>query len=205
VSAFKFKLGQQARIIVSGEIGEVIAVAEYLHAENSYCLRYKSADGRANEAWWAESSLQAGEAATTPAPTQSTTPPPIGQPWPGQGGIYAGIAGDIEGGAPGHLILLDGKPVDELSWQYAVKWGQDQGEGARLPTKAEAALLFANLPDAFEKTWHWTGTQYSADYAWYQYFDYGTQDIGFKHDTGRARAVRRSVLESFNPLVSGAV
>ena len=134
-----------------------------------------------------------------------TTLPPIGQPWPGQGGIYAGIASDTEGGEPGHLILLDTKPDDELNWKDAVKWGQSHGEGSRLFTKAEAALLFANVPDAFEKTWYWTGTQSSAFYAWYQHFYYGNQTIDSKDFTGRARAVRRLVLGSFNPLVSGAV
>jgi hypothetical protein len=144
---------------------------------------------------------------TRKAPSATSTPvapPAIGQPWPGQNGIYAGIAGDIEGGAPGHLILLDAKPDDKLTWSDAVKWGQSHGEGSRLFTKAEGALAFANVPDALEKTWHWTGTQYSAINAWYQTFSSGFQFI-LKGRTGRARAVRRLVLQSFNPLVTGAV
>jgi hypothetical protein len=144
--------------------------------------------------------------ATAATSTPAATPPAIGQPWPGQGGIYAGIAGDIEGGAPGYLILLDAaEPDDEMTWKDAMIWGMAQGEGTRLPTKAEAALLFANVPDAFKKNWYWTGTQYSADDAWFQYFDDGSQDIYYKLTTGRARAVRRLVLESFNPLALGAV
>jgi hypothetical protein len=143
--------------------------------------------------------------ATAAASTPAATPPKIGQPWPGQGGIYAGIAGDVEGGAPGHLILLDSKPADKLTWAAAVKWGQSQGEGARLPTKAESALLFANVPDALKKTWHWTGTQYSASYAWHCRFTSGYQHGTLKHLELAAVAVRRLVLESFNPLVSEAV
>lgn len=54
---FKFKLGQQVCISVSGEAGEVVGRAEYLETENSYYLRYKSADGRAVQAWWEASAL----------------------------------------------------------------------------------------------------------------------------------------------------
>lgn len=54
---FKFPLGQMVAIKVSGETGDVIARAQYLTSECSYYLRYQSADGRAVEAWWAESAL----------------------------------------------------------------------------------------------------------------------------------------------------
>lgn len=54
---FAIELGQQAIITASGETGEVIGRAEYANAENAYYLRYKAADGRACEAWWAESAL----------------------------------------------------------------------------------------------------------------------------------------------------
>lgn len=57
MSPFKFELDQQAQIKVSGEIGQIIGRAEYTTGENSYYLRYQSADGRAVEAWWAESAL----------------------------------------------------------------------------------------------------------------------------------------------------
>lgn len=51
-SNLKFKLGQQVQIKVSSEVGEVVGHAEYLATENTYYLRYKSADGRAVQAWW---------------------------------------------------------------------------------------------------------------------------------------------------------
>lgn len=53
----KFDNGQELVIAVSNEIGEVIGRAEYPRAEPSYLLRYKAADGRAVEQWWAESAL----------------------------------------------------------------------------------------------------------------------------------------------------
>lgn len=56
---FKYELKQSVTIAASGEVGEVLARAEYAMSENSYYLRYKAADGRATEAWWAESALTA--------------------------------------------------------------------------------------------------------------------------------------------------
>ncbi len=54
---FKFELGQDVTITASGEKGIVIGRAEYLHCENSNQIRYKAADGRATEKWWADSAL----------------------------------------------------------------------------------------------------------------------------------------------------
>ncbi len=54
---FKFSLEQPVVITESGEDGKVIAMATYAHAEDSYRIRYKAADGRAVEAWWDESAL----------------------------------------------------------------------------------------------------------------------------------------------------
>ena len=57
---FKFYIEEFVCITVSGEQGDVIARAEYAHSEDQYLLRYKSADGRAVEAWWPESALERG-------------------------------------------------------------------------------------------------------------------------------------------------
>lgn len=57
MSKFKFELTQPITILISGEIGEIIGRAEYIHSENNYMIRYKCADGRAVESWWAESAL----------------------------------------------------------------------------------------------------------------------------------------------------
>lgn len=54
---FKFELKQQVTIAASGEQGTVIGRAEYEHSENTYWIRYKAADGRAQECWWSESAL----------------------------------------------------------------------------------------------------------------------------------------------------
>lgn len=54
---FLFELGQKVVIAASGESGEVIGRAEYLHVENNYFVHYKDGTGRAVERWWGESSL----------------------------------------------------------------------------------------------------------------------------------------------------
>jgi N-acetylmuramic acid 6-phosphate (MurNAc-6-P) etherase len=54
----KFELKQTVTISASGETGDVIGRAEYAHAENSYLVRYKCADGRAVESWWTEGALE---------------------------------------------------------------------------------------------------------------------------------------------------
>lgn len=56
---FKFELGQRVKIDESGEECSVIGRAEYTTAVNNYFVRYKSADGRAVEAWWTEDALSA--------------------------------------------------------------------------------------------------------------------------------------------------
>lgn len=58
LKTFKFALNATVTIQVSGEQGAVIGRAEYTTYENSYLVRYKSADGRAVEAWWNEDALQ---------------------------------------------------------------------------------------------------------------------------------------------------
>jgi hypothetical protein len=59
VSSFLFELKQVVKITESDETGTVIARAEYTATENNYYLRYRAADGRAVEAWWPESALEA--------------------------------------------------------------------------------------------------------------------------------------------------
>jgi hypothetical protein len=48
-------------IKASGEQGVVIGRAEYTNADPSYYCRYKAADGRAVEGWWAEDALEDNE------------------------------------------------------------------------------------------------------------------------------------------------
>lgn len=47
-----FPLGATARLICSGETGQIIGRAEYTSSGPQVQLRYKAADVRATEAWW---------------------------------------------------------------------------------------------------------------------------------------------------------
>lgn len=57
MSNFLFQIAQKVSIETSGESGTVIGRAEYEHGENSYLLRYKSAQGIACDCWWPESAI----------------------------------------------------------------------------------------------------------------------------------------------------
>jgi hypothetical protein len=66
-----------------------------------------------------------------------------------------------------------------------------------LPARRELALCYANVPEVFEKVWHWSSTQSAgnAGCAWGQGFGNGNQSYGRKSDTYRARAVRRILID----------
>ena len=122
-------------------------------------------------------------------------PPRIGDAWPEQDGIYAGVSRGEDGDLDAHIVLLDAVPEKDMDWPDAVKWADGLGNGARLPTRFESALLYANLRDKLDTNcWHWTGTQYSADSAFVQYFYNGSQFNYIKKFQARARAVRRFIL-----------
>jgi len=119
-------------------------------------------------------------------------PPCIGDAWPAQQGIYAGVSRGEDGAPDAHIVLLDEIPEKELKWSDAVMWAEGRGNGARLPTRFESALLYANVRDKLDTDgWYWTGTQHSVAAAFVQYFDDGYQYYDGKAFEGRARAVRR--------------
>jgi hypothetical protein len=117
----------------------------------------------------------------------------LGQPIEGVPGKYAGITTGTDG-VPYALILLDAEPTKELNWRDALAWAAEQS--GDLPSRVESAMLFANLKSEFKPEWHWTNTQYSDYGAWFQNFDYGSQDYYGKSAELRARAVRRFPLDS---------
>jgi hypothetical protein len=54
----KFDLSQSVEIAVSGERGTVTGRAEYIGSQPAYYVRYKDADGKAQECWWTEDALR---------------------------------------------------------------------------------------------------------------------------------------------------
>ena len=137
-----------------------------------------------------------GSTAATSAHKPNPAPiPRIGEAWPGIDGIYAGVSRGENGEPDAHLVLLNAVPDHDLNWEDAIRWASDLGDGARLPTRFESALLYANLQDKLDASrWHWTRTQYSSYSAWGQGFSSGYQGYGDKSYEFRARAVRRLVL-----------
>jgi hypothetical protein len=107
-----------------------------------------------------------------------------------QGEHYAGVILNEDGSIDYHLVLLPGER-EKTTWQDAIDWAETIG-GA-LPTRSEQALLYANLKSHFKLEWYWSGEQHERDgsCAWYQGFDYGTQNHDHKSWEGRARAIRR--------------
>lgn len=128
--------------------------------------------------------------------------PAIGELWPGQGGVFAGLVRDAEGRTRA-LIVPDAKPSAALPWRKAMDWAAklrtDGHADFALPNRNEARVLWANLRDSFEPHWHWLSEEEGRSYAWFQDFSVGFQDGSHAGYEGRARAVRSFVLQSFNP------
>ena len=104
------------------------------------------------------------------------------------GEVYAGLILGKDGAADYHLFLQPGAATG-VTWQAAMDWAKKLGHS--LPTRAEQALLFANLKHEFEARYYWSSEQAGPSLAWIQYFIYGDQNDGSRSYEGRARAVRR--------------
>lgn len=77
----------------------------------------------------------------TPAPTQATQPPAIGEYWPGQGGIYCGILPAFDGYPARHLIASTQDAPSRLTWG---PYGEEiEGAGSRTDGRANTAALLA--------------------------------------------------------------
>ena len=55
---FKFAIGAEVVIAVSGERGTVEGRAQYRNGEDNYYITYMDAQGRAQREWWPESTLR---------------------------------------------------------------------------------------------------------------------------------------------------
>jgi len=122
--------------------------------------------------------------------------PALGQVWPGQGGFFAGIARDENGGPDYALILSPAEgDLDSMPWSDALtKSAAFTFEGHsdyKAPTQRQLNLCYANVPELFQKTWYWSSTQYSSYDAWCQNFFDGYQSGLGKGSSDRVRAVRR--------------
>lgn len=151
---------------------------------------------------------------------QQLTPPAVGKPWPGQGGIYAGIMPARNGQEAYHLVI--GEEVGRFEWgpygeessatslvdglantknligegddypaaKAAAAHTADGHNDFYLPAAAELYEAWLNLGDQYWY-WVWSSSQRSAYYAFGLTFVDGCQSYGGKHDELRVRPVRR--------------
>jgi len=137
--------------------------------------------------------------AISPSTLRHISVPPLGCVWPGQGGIFTGIARGGHDGQPDHLVIT-GPKINAMPWDDAMKKAAAiEVEGHKdfsLPFRREQALQYANIPEGFENEWYWSCEQRAADaaWAWVQYFDNGYQNYEPKDRYYRARAVRRILI-----------
>ncbi|MFC6335521.1 DUF1566 domain-containing protein [Pseudomonas sp. CCM 7891] len=148
------------------------------------------------------------------------TPPAIGEIWPGQGGIYAGIQQD-EDGQQYHKIFAD-TDVGTFAWgehgtetaatskingvlntctlrdtegsfpaaESAGNYTADGHHDFVLPSIAELNHAWTFVPDSFAKEAYWSSSQRSALSAFTMYFGDGYQDVSVKYYELRVRPVR---------------
>jgi hypothetical protein len=109
--------------------------------------------------------------------------------------LYAGLILGDKDEPDHHLIMLTLHKDASMTWKNAMAAAKKAG--ARLPTRREASLLFANLKQHFQPAWYWTSDQHAGDddYAWCQYFGYGIQGNSRKSLYDRVVLVRSSAIQ----------
>lgn len=124
--------------------------------------------------------------------------PKIAESWPEQNGIYAGIARGFNDEPDGHVILLDEiPPTEKMNWNNATEWAASLGNGARLPSRFEMALIGANIADKISPGgYYWSASEHLSTGAWVQYLGSsypGSQLNANKANVFYVRAVKRLV------------
>lgn len=123
------------------------------------------------------------------AETSSTFPITVNFPELAEGEKFVGAIISADLSKREVLIMLP----DEFkgNWDDAMAWAASIG--GELPDRCESALLFATMKNEFRPEFYWTREQRAvlSDYAWYQFFDSGSQFNGDKSNSRPARAFRR--------------
>lgn len=146
---------------------------------------------RIGEMWLAQGGIYAGQMLYPNGELrhQIMHPDAIRAEWGGHGTEIEGANDNYDGAANTRAMRNSGLDLPIITALEALTAG-DHHNDYHLPSIREQNLLTINLPHLLDDEWHWTSTQYSADYAWIQDCGYGNQGI---HDKGlklAARAVR---------------
>lgn len=145
--------------------------------------------------------------------------PPVGQPWPGQGGINGGFVPAI-GDVPAHYLIFADRDVGEHEWGgrntdskatsrhdgksntdiLIAEGGHPAAESARahqadghadFDLPAASQLYQAWVHGLIDEGYYWSSSQRSATSAFNMTFDVGCQSYGDKSIELRVRPVRR--------------
>lgn len=83
-------------------------------------------------------------------------------------------------------------PDGRMDWNDAKKACADLGEEWKLPSKDELNYLYQNRVaiGGFKDGPHWSSTETSSNFAWYQLFNSGFQSYDSKDYAGYVRAIR---------------
>lgn len=119
--------------------------------------------------------------------------PSVHLPW-GTRGVEVKNANSMTDGHWNTLAMLIAKCPPAI---HVTELKVDGHEDLYLPARAELQALWANVPELFDKAWHWSSTQSSAYGAFVQVFEYGDSDWNGKDYDYRVRAVRRIPLQHF--------
>lgn len=100
--------------------------------------------------------------------------------------VYAGLTHENK-----MLVLRCIQVKDDMRFSEAFVYAKALPE-FRLPTRKEAALLYANLQEWFAPMWYWTSEEYPPDREcmWVQTFGYGRQADLRKTDGAHVCLVR---------------
>ncbi len=109
-----------------------------------------------------------------------------------------GAAGDFDGLANTIAMAEAGSTLAQAVRELRIGGHDDW----YIPARGGQLLQWGNLravidkAEAFEPAWHWSSTQYSRNFAFFQGFDDGFTLNSYKSwEGGRARAVRRFLIE----------
>jgi hypothetical protein len=93
-----------------------------------------------------------------------------------------------------HSFLMAGD--EQMNWKDGIEWAKDLG--GDLPDRIEQAMLFAHMPEEFQKEAYWSNTQHAGNSgnAWCQLFYLGVQTSCYQSSECRVRAVRREFSDS---------
>ena len=106
---------------------------------------------------------------TKSTPATATAPalravhlPKIGEAWPDEGGVFAGLLKGEDGDYAVIVPLDPASDVDAAPWKDAIaaagKFKTAQHQDYAAATRGALALCFHNVPGLFKKDWYWSST-----------------------------------------------